>query len=711
MRFLFVLLLAFVLTILFQTAILAQFLTHGPIVGGVTHNSASFVVRTDGNARIAIELATNPEFSDAFISLKEHSREDNDFWARVPVKQLRAQTRYYYRAVINGESVPNDTPRSFTSFPEPGTVSTFTFLTGSCQQNPRDAASNIGSIFPIMANEDAAFLTHQGDWGYPDTTDTESNPENYYSLDYSRVQSNYRSMYDPAFPMDVLLAKMPVAYTYDDHDYVNNNADGTYPGKANAIAGYSKMFPGYPRSEMENGIWHKFSYGNIDVFMVDNRSQRDPNLDAFTGLGSDSASFNPGPDHSILGDEQMAWLLSELAQSTADWKFISSGTTFNPGIRAGIELTMLLEAVTDSIETPRGKADPLDIAIGFSDVWAAFPADIERLTRHVLDNEIENVIFLSGDSHNSGIDDGSSSIFPEMMAGPLDRRNSETVALLESVGVFVYNQGGHTIDQLDFGNAYGRVTVFGADSVRLEAVSENGGVLGSHTVADGYLPAAVNTTIAPAILDFSDTPNIGFPAIQAAVIISTGIAALTVSNLEIIGDDNFSVLPLGSQVPFAVEASDKALLAILYSPGSVDVTHSAILRVSTTAPKQSTIDIILSGSGATPEPSSNENTADEEIADNTLPESFSLLQNYPNPFNPATAIPYLLPKEAEVIIRIYDVNGRLVQTMNEGLKPAGWHTTSWNGLNANGEAAPSAFYFYRMETEGFSQTRKMLLVR
>jgi len=89
-----------------------------------------------------------------------------------------------YSVLIAGKS------RSyFDAFPTPGSVMNFQFLTGSCQQAGGDPNSNSGLIFPIMAQENPAFFIHQGDWGYPDTTDDEQGqPGNYFPLEYSKIK-------------------------------------------------------------------------------------------------------------------------------------------------------------------------------------------------------------------------------------------------------------------------------------------------------------------------------------------------------------------------------------------------------------------------------------------------------------------------------------------------------------------------------------------
>lgn len=89
-----------------------------------------------------------------------------------------------------------------------------------------------------------------------------------------------------------------------------------------------------------------------------------------------------------------------------------------------------------------------------------------------------------------------------------------------------------------------------------------------------------------------------------------------------------------------------------------------------------------------------------------VPERFTLAQNYPNPFNPATTIPFTVPRSSPVTIRVYDVQGRLVATVADGLYPAGMHRVQWNA-----GALASGIYFYRLETPETSLSRSLTLLK
>ena len=103
------------------------------------------------------------------------------------------------------------------------------------------------------------------------------------------------------------------------------------------------------------------------------------------------------------------------------------------------------------------------------------------------------------------------------------------------------------------------------------------------------------------------------------------------------------------------------------------------------------------------------------IADRNVQET-KLLPNYPNPFNPDTWIPYQLSEGSTVTVKIYDVTGSLVRTIEVGHKPVGYYLTReqtvyWDGRNQNGESISSGVYFYTLITDHYTQTRRMVIVK
>jgi hypothetical protein len=92
------------------------------------------------------------------------------------------------------------------------------------------------------------------------------------------------------------------------------------------------------------------------------------------------------------------------------------------------------------------------------------------------------------------------------------------------------------------------------------------------------------------------------------------------------------------------------------------------------------------------------------------PYGFALFQNHPNPFNPETQIGFKLSTDSQVKINIYNVAGRLVKTY-QGYYSSGYNSISWDGTDMSGRDVASGVYFYRMEAQGFSDQKRMVLMR
>ena len=94
-----------------------------------------------------------------------------------------------------------------------------------------------------------------------------------------------------------------------------------------------------------------------------------------------------------------------------------------------------------------------------------------------------------------------------------------------------------------------------------------------------------------------------------------------------------------------------------------------------------------------------------------LPSTFALDQNYPNPFNPTTEISFDLPVRSQVMLTVYNVLGQQVTTLVNKPLAAGSYVADWDGRSSSGTTVASGIYFYRLHTEQFTQTKKMVLLK
>jgi len=93
------------------------------------------------------------------------------------------------------------------------------------------------------------------------------------------------------------------------------------------------------------------------------------------------------------------------------------------------------------------------------------------------------------------------------------------------------------------------------------------------------------------------------------------------------------------------------------------------------------------------------------------PTNFSLRQNFPNPFNPSTKIRFEIPKQSQVKLSVFDITGRLIETLMDEPLGTGNYELQWNGQRFS-----SGVYFYRLivssnEGKTFTETKKMLMIK
>jgi flagellar hook assembly protein FlgD len=103
-------------------------------------------------------------------------------------------------------------------------------------------------------------------------------------------------------------------------------------------------------------------------------------------------------------------------------------------------------------------------------------------------------------------------------------------------------------------------------------------------------------------------------------------------------------------------------------------------------------------------------TSTEEIPVDMVPVT-ALQGNYPNPFNPETRISFSLGKESNVRVDVFNIKGQLVKNLLEERMVSGEHILLWDGTDDQGRVVGSGLYFYRLQTEDYSSTRKMMLLK
>jgi alkaline phosphatase D len=155
-----------------------------------------------------------------------------------------------------------------------------------------------------------------------------------------------------------LLRTVPQLSIWDDHDFGLNDHDRTNPVKDAALASYKRNWanPSYGLADTP-GVFYKFSYANVDFFMLDGRYYRDPN------------DQPDGPSKTFLGARQLQWLKDGLKQSRADFKILACGSGWTNAKGHG------------------------------GDSWASAITERNALFDFIRDEKVEGVVLLSGDTH------------------------------------------------------------------------------------------------------------------------------------------------------------------------------------------------------------------------------------------------------------------------------------------------------------------------
>ncbi len=94
-----------------------------------------------------------------------------------------------------------------------------------------------------------------------------------------------------------------------------------------------------------------------------------------------------------------------------------------------------------------------------------------------------------------------------------------------------------------------------------------------------------------------------------------------------------------------------------------------------------------------------------------LPVQTSLFANHPNPFNPSTIIGFSLANDSKVNLEVFNIKGQRVRTLMNKPLPAMDYNIEWNGRDDNNKTVSSGIYFYRLRTDSYNETRKMILLK
>ena len=322
-------------------------LVHGPMIGRVTANTASFWVRTAREATVRVHV-TNPSDGVPVASSAARTSAEKDYTAVIPVSGLEPGTRYAYELSIDGEPYAGAPSWSCQTFPEPGAPAAFSVgFGGGAGYVPWNE-----HVWDIIRGCGLTAFLFLGDNVYIDKPDT---PEiqNYC---YYRRQSR------PEFRR--FTGAVPIFAIWDDHDFGTNDCWGgpdldSFPWKPAVweVFKHNWANPPYGGGPGQPGCWFDATIGDVQFFFLDGRFYRtDPKQ----------------PSPTMLGPAQRKWLLTELAQSTGTFKVLASPVPWTPGVKPG------------SLDT-----------------WDGYPEEREAIFSLIEEQRIPGVILLAADRHRS----------------------------------------------------------------------------------------------------------------------------------------------------------------------------------------------------------------------------------------------------------------------------------------------------------------------
>ena len=314
--------------------------SQGPLVGHVSDDSAILWARVPVPGTYTLEV-TAPGGADAKRSFYAVARESEDWCLRWEISELKANSTYHYRIARAAEILWEGRDFNFKTAPKTDDSVEVTLVFGSC------ANFESSPIWTRIKTEGADGVVLLGDTPYIDVTDLD------------RVHDAYRR-FSSIPTLSETFRSIPFWGTWDDHDFGRNDSDGTLPGKEQSREGFMHYRPNATFGRNDQGIYTKFRYGPIEVFLLDTRwfSRTEP-------------SWADPEQPTLLGKEQWNWLKEGLLASDATFKLLACGMIWD------------------------------DKKNGESDDWGTYMHERQALQDWLGDHQIEGVVLIGGDIHVS----------------------------------------------------------------------------------------------------------------------------------------------------------------------------------------------------------------------------------------------------------------------------------------------------------------------
>jgi alkaline phosphatase D len=335
----------------------------------------------DSVAQVSWEISEDPSFTSLSNFGNSYTSQQQDFTVKIDVPNLSPNTWYYYRFQYNGDyssiGRTKTTPIGDTDSLRFGVVSCAKYVDGY-----------FNAYHSLALRNDIDAVIHLGDYIYehgessniPGDTVHDSKPgHEIISLEDYRLRF---SQYHLDTSLQLLHQFYPFIVVWDDHESANDSWKGGAQNHTPSSEGnwddrksYSKQafFEWLPIRDVYNSndtIRRTIKYGDlVDFIMLDTRLEgRDQQINVFsTGIND--------PNRSLLGSTQLQWFKNQLSNSTSQWKLIGNQVMIAPLKVSGL-------IVND-------------------DQWDDYPAERKRVLDYIMQQNIDNVVFITGDLHSS----------------------------------------------------------------------------------------------------------------------------------------------------------------------------------------------------------------------------------------------------------------------------------------------------------------------
>lgn len=344
------------------------------------------ITTTNTTETVGWQIATDTTFSTILNSGNVTTDSSSDYTVKVDATGLQPNTWYYYRFSNNGTYSIIGRTRTMPS----GNVSNLRFAVVACSNYQ---SGYFNGYRDIINKNDVDAVIHLGDYYYeygPDDFDP--------GVDSSRLQEPFRevtNLYDyrqrhSFYKLDPDLRtvhqQFPFFTVWDDHETANDSYSGGAENHTEITEGYwvnrkedsrKAYFEWMPIRDTHNSvdtIHRVIPMGNLaDLILIDSRLEGREQQIGTTGAAATDTN------RTMLGQEQLSWFKTQLSNSTAKWKLIGNQVMMTPLKVFGIYLNQ--------------------------DQWDGYQAERGKILRHIYDNNIDNVVVLTGDIHTSWAND------------------------------------------------------------------------------------------------------------------------------------------------------------------------------------------------------------------------------------------------------------------------------------------------------------------